>query len=263
MLSVKIVLSAVVAAMISTAAYAADLPQPNYPPPPEPSGGWYLRGDIGVAVSETLSLNFLQNPLNTSNFAFLHHDIGNTVFYNLGVGYEVNNWLRFDVTGEYRSKTDFDAFGIYTFGGGTFGDSYHGFLKSWLFLGNGYVDLGTWDCITPFVGAGVGAAYNTMADLTDTGLGTSGTGIGRDSSKWNPAWALYAGLDYSVTPDFKVELTYRYLNYGSVTDTIDCTGGCNPDSYKFGNLTSQDVMLGVRWLLQPEQVPVMPLSTRG
>jgi hypothetical protein len=44
---------------------------------------------------------------------------------------------------------------------------------------------------------------------------------------------------------------------------IDCTGGCNPDSYKFGNLSSQDLMLGVRFLLQPEPMPVMPLMSRG
>ena len=26
-----------------------------------------------------------------------------------------------------------------------------------------------------------------------------------------------------------MELAYRYLNYGSVTDTIDCNGGCNAE----------------------------------
>ena len=83
---------------------------------------------------------------------------------------------------------------------------------------------------------------------------------------------------YNVTQSFKVDLTYRYLNYGSVTDTIDCTGGCNPNSYKFGNLSSQDLMLGVRWRFPvegagiveqpasytpPPPPPQYPLSTRG
>ncbi len=44
-----------------------------------------------------------------------------------------------------------------------------------------------------------------------------------------------------------MELAYRYLNYGSVTDTIDCIGGCSADSYKFSNLSSNDIMLGMRW----------------
>ena len=36
-------------------------------------------------------------------------------------------------------------------------DTYQGYLKSWVFLANAFVDLGTWECFTPFVGAGVGA----------------------------------------------------------------------------------------------------------
>src|SRR5208282_5004051 len=173
---------------ISTAACAADMALP--PPPQVPyqlvASGWYLRGDIGVGITNAFSLDYLPNPLNPpNNFAFQHSSMADTVFFNAGVGYDLNNWLRFDVTGEYRSKTAVNAFGLYTHGGGTFGDSYQGFLKSWVVLANGYVDLGTWDCITPFVGAGIGAAYNTMDDLTDIGIDTSGTGIGRDSSAWS------------------------------------------------------------------------------
>lgn len=268
MVSVKSVIAAGAAAFISTVASAADMalpppPQLAYPVPVQASG-WYLRGDIGVGMTDAFSLNYLPNPLNPpNNFAFQHSSMADTMFFNVGAGYELNNWLRFDVTGEYRAKTAVNAFGTYTYLGGTFGDAYQGNLNSWVVLANGYVDLGTWWCITPFIGAGIGGAYNTMNDLTDTGIGTSGTGIGRNSASWSPAWALYAGLTYNVTQSFKVDLTYRYLNYGSITDTINCTGGCNPDSYKFGNLSSQDLMLGVRFLLQPEPMPVMPLMSRG
>jgi opacity protein-like surface antigen len=266
MVSVKSFIAAGAAAFISTAACAADMALP--PPPQIPyqpvASGWYLRGDIGIGMTDNFSLEYLPNPLNApNNFAFQHSSMADTMFFNVGVGYELNNWLRFDVTGEYRAKTAVNAFGTYTYGGGAFGDAYQGNLSSWVALANGYVDLGTWWCVTPFVGAGIGGAYNTMNGLTDIGIGTSGTGIGRNSASWSPAWALYAGLTYNVTQSFKVDLTYRYLNYGSVTDTIDCTGGCNPDSYKFGNLSSQDIMLGVRFLLLPEPMPVMPLMSRG
>jgi opacity protein-like surface antigen len=283
MVSVKNLIPAAAAALLSTAAYAADMPQPyQYQPPPQPqviyqpqpaviaapAGNWYLRGDIGVGTNN-FTLTYLENPLNSDNFAFNHSSMADTLFIGGGVGYEMNNWLRFDLTAEYRSKTQVNAFGQYTFGGGTFGDQYQGYLKSLVVLGNAYADLGTWWCLTPFVGVGIGEANNTMADLVDLGIGTSGAGIGRNSSSWNPAWALYAGVAYNVTQNFKVELAYRYLNYGSITDTVDCIGGCNPDSYKWSNLTSQDLMLGVRWLLQPDPQPVMmqqpqpALSTRG
>jgi opacity protein-like surface antigen len=271
MVSVKTLLSAAAATLLSTAVYAADMaaPPPVYQQPPmyQPSfgGSWYLRGDVGIGMNN-MNLGFLQNPLNSSNFALDHSSIADTTFIGLGLGYELNNWLRFDVTGEYRGRTQVNAFGQYTFGGGTFGDQYQGYLKSVVVLANAYVDLGTWWCLTPFIGAGVGGAYNSVNDLTDLGLGTSGAGVGPNVSSWSPAWAFYAGLDYDVTQNLKLELAYRYLSYGSVTDSINCIGGCNPDSYKFGSLNSQDLMLGFRWMLQPEEAPVMmptALSSRG
>lgn len=244
-----------VASLAANAARAADYyqppPQPVYIQPPpvieEFASAWYLRGDVGVGMMRANQLEYIQNPLNSSDFHIEHSSMGDTFFIGGGVGYEFNNWLRFDVTGEYRGKTTVNAVGSYTFGGGTFGDVYQGYLSSWVFLANGYVDLGTWNCLTPFVGAGIGFTRNTLNDFVDTGLGTSGLGFGRDTSEWHAAWALHAGVAYNVTKNFKVELAYRYLNLGSITDTIDCVGGCNPDSYKFSNIHSQDIKLGLRW----------------
>jgi opacity protein-like surface antigen len=283
MVSVRLLISAAATSMLTTAAFAADMgvpplqPPPYQPPPmvyapppvaaPQPLGGWYLRGNIGIGITSDADLQFQQNPLNTSNFAIKNASLGDTTFFNAGVGYEVNNWLRFDVTGEYRTKSALNAFGIYTLGAGTFVDTYQGELKSTVFLANGYIDLGTWDCITPFVGAGVGVAYNVLDNFVDVGVPTAGSGIGRNSSNFNLAWALHAGVSYAVTQNFSVELAYRYLNYGSVTDTIDCTGGCNPDSYKLQSLSSNDLMLGVRWrfpveIPQPQYQPQYPLASR-
>jgi len=267
------------AALTLFAASAAKAADYSMPPPPPPvmvqpaqplASGWYLRGNVGVGINGAYELDYLKNPLNTNNFRIEHNSIGDSFFIGGGAGYEWNNWLRFDATVEYRSKSHVYAFGSYTQGGGTFLDTYDGNLSSWLFLANGYVDLGTWNCFTPFVGAGIGGAYNTLHDFTDIGPQTGGRGFGRNPSEWNLAWALYAGVAYDVSKSLKVELTYRYLNYGSITDTVDCVGGCRPDSYKFSNLTSNDIMLGLRWIccdLAPPAPPVVyappPLRSRG
>ena len=39
----------------------------------------------------------------------------------------------------------------------------------WLFLTNAYIDLGTWWCVTPFIGAGIGASRNTISNFMDQG----------------------------------------------------------------------------------------------
>jgi opacity protein-like surface antigen len=251
----KISAMAAIASLAACAAYAADYSQPLPPqqpmyvqPPPvqEFTDGWYLRGQVGVGMLG-FNLQYQQNPANFSDFAFEHSSIANQYFIGGGVGYEWNNWLRFDVTAEYRAKARVYAFGSYTDGGATRLDTYEGNMKSWVFLANAYVDLGTWNCFTPFVGAGIGTAYTTLADFTDINPSLAGRGFGRNPSEWHLAWALHAGVAYEVTKNFKIELAYRYLNFGSVTDTVDCVGGCAADSYKLGSLYSHDIMLGLRW----------------
>lgn len=260
---------AALAFIAGSAANAADYSQPLPPPPPpiyvQPppqfAEGWYLRGQVGVGMTGGAGAEFIENPAHTTGFKFENTSYSDAYFIGGGVGYEFNNWLRFDATAEYRAKSRIHAFGSYTSGGGTFGDIYEGNLKSWLFLANAYVDLGTWNCFTPFVGAGIGAAYNTLADFVDTSAATPtggfGRGFGRNPSEWHLAWALYAGVAYDVSKNFKVELAYRYLNYGSITDTVDCVGGCIPDSFKFGNLYSHDFMLGLRWTCCELPAPVV------
>jgi len=81
--------------------------------------------------------------------------------------------------------------------------------------------------LTPFVGAGVGVAYNTLDDFVDIGVQRPAAGSAATAAI-SILPGLQAGVSYAVTQNFSVELAYRYLNYGSVTDTIDCTGAATP-----------------------------------
>ena len=232
------------------------------------AANWYLRGFVGVGMTNKFKLDFLENPAHTTNFVFDQNSNSDTFFVGGGIGYNFNSWLRFD--GHRRISRSHPGQRARRFRSrDRQGDAYQGYIKSWVFLANAYVDIGTWYCFTPYVGAGVGGAYNQLADFVDMGIGTTDAGFGRNSTNWNLAWALHAGLSYDLSKSLKVDLAYRYLNYGSVTDTIDCIGGCIPNSYKFGNLSSHDIMLGLRWACcdveQPRQVyaPPPPLHSKG
>jgi opacity protein-like surface antigen len=278
MFSVKTLAAAGFAAIISTAASAADLPQPPpvYQPVVEPccAGGWYLRGDVGVGIMNRTSFDFERNPANgPTDFKIQHNSIDDTTIIGAGIGYEFNNWFRADVTAEYRTKAQVNAYGLFTNPQGSaavFGDQYTGSIRSTVILANGYIDLGTWNCLTPFIGAGVGVAFNTFNDLVDTGIAESGSGMGQNPTETHMAWALHAGLSYAVTQNFTMELAYRYLNYGSVKDSINCIGGAAvgcpaADTYKVDNLSSNDIMLGFRWRFPAATGIVVPppISTRG
>ena len=211
MRSIKTSLIAGIAATVAMAApaAAADMPMVYKAAPVvvEQFGGWYLRGDIGMTNQK---VNSIDNLLFTPAVQVLHKDFETGMLFGVGVGYQFNNWFRADVTGEYRGKTAFRGLDIYP--GGT--NDYYGTKSEWLFLANAYIDLGTWWCVTPFVGAGIGYSRNTMDNFRDVNAPNLALAYGNSHSQWEFAWALHAGLAYKVTKNFTAELAYRYVNLG-------------------------------------------------
>jgi opacity protein-like surface antigen len=278
--SARVLAVAAAAAFMSIqAAQAADLPPLMAPMPamqrPVVSdfSGWYLRGDVGVGSQSFSKFDFNQN-----NSAFVwpaswridQKDMGDASIFGVGIGYSWNSWLRFDATAEYRTSSKFKAVGSYTefCPGGRCFDVYDGSHSATVVMANAYVDLGTWWCLTPFIGAGIGTAYNRVAGLTDTGYisnGTTGFGItSSDNSAWSLAWAAHAGVGYQVTKNLTLELAYRYLNMGSPKSSIiDCNStGCQTNgpraSYSLSDFTSHDFKLGVRWQFSEPDMPAPP-----
>ena len=166
MRSVKSFIAAGAAIFLSSAAFAADMaiaPPPYAAPVVEDFGGWYLRGDIGFSNQRVDRLN---NALDATVTSSVQTNNFNTAgIFGLGVGYRFNNWFRADVTGEYRGNSQFFGKDVNTFPGGVGTDTYHGTKSEWVVLGNAYVDLGTWWCVTPFIGAGVGGARVSICEL--------------------------------------------------------------------------------------------------
>lgn len=288
MRSLKVALFAGAAfAAAVNAASAADLPpimqpRPMAPVQVEEFGGWYLRGDIGAGMQ-----TFKQFDHTQTNAAFVwpaswridQRDMSDSFFFGAGLGYQWNSWLRFDATAEYRAKAKFKVQGSYTefCPGGRCFDVYDGNHSAVVVMANAYVDLGTWWCLTPFVGVGAGFAQHRFSALSDVGYvsdGTTGFGYAQaDSSEWKFAWAIHAGVAYNVNQNFKMELAYRYLNFGSInTPIIDCasagcaTGGGPTAYYTLRDYSSHDFKLGMRWMLTPDvQQPVYmpPLVRKG
>lgn len=284
MVSVKSFIPAVAAAVVSTAALAADLPPPPpiaYQPPPPPvvvESGWYLRGDVGVGIQNFKSFDHNQtNPAFVwpASWTIVQQEVKDTTILDFGVGYAFNSWLRFDVTGEYRTKVVGKAVGSFKefcAGGGTCFDTFDFDHSAAVFMANAYIDLGTWWCITPYIGGGVGAAFQRITSAIDVGfnpVGAPGFGVAfTDSSNWGLAWNVQAGLTYNVTNSFKVDFNWRFLELGSPqTAVIQCqnTPVCPGAFFTLRDLSSQDFRIGFRWMLQPEPTPMVmpPVVTKG
>ena len=281
MRTMKNLLAAGAATFISSAALAADLPPPPpmyVPPPVEDFGGWYLRGDIGFSNQKVKDLRYGRDSAYTQLTSFdqqTSFDTGG--IYGLGVGYRFNNWFRADLIGQYRGNANFKGTDRFTgsSGGTPYSgiDNYGGSKSEWLVMVNGYADLGTWWCITPFIGAGVGAARVSIANFTDNGtnsipFSTVSYASAPTGSKWNFAWAAHAGLAYKVNPSLTLELAYSYLSLGDgqtgVLSTYD--GNTSGNVFKYKDITSHDLKLGVRWAIDPAPAyapPMLPLMRKG
>ena len=285
MRSVKSLIAAGAASLLSSAAFAADMqsimpppPQQYYAPQPiaEDFGGWYLRGDIGMTNTRGKLFALAYDDVSTLSVKQLGHEFTGGTSFAIGAGYQFNSWFRADITGEYRSKVHFSGTDFAVIQGlGPIADTYSGGYSSWVGMANIYADLGTWWCITPFVGVGVGGAYNQFSGLTDFGaIPSPGVGsvnaatyFANSGSKTSFAWAAHAGLAYKVSQNFTVELAYRYLDLGTgITgkgDTFDGILNGRGRPFEFHDLTSQDIKLGVRWTCcDVPQQPAPPLLVR-
>jgi opacity protein-like surface antigen len=264
-------------------AHAADMFPPlvpSAPPPPPPlvdiGGSWYLRGDVGVGRYQDPEVS-VRDELAPADLTFLTKGLEDSALVSAGIGYQFNNWLRFDVTAQYRSAANFHGIdrgtyvaNAFNFTNGLteattwgFNNVYNGKVTAFVALANAYVDLGTWNCLTPYLGVGIGVANVHFGPLSDTGVvgplntgvysgfGPTGGGYAGEKSKTNFAWAVHAGLAYDVNPNLKLEVGYSYLNMGSV-DSGDIassflnTNGRN-NYVRLKDIQSHDFKVGMRW----------------
>ena len=224
----------------ATGAVAADapggrsLPYPEPAPPPtfsprqsEPFAGWYLRGDVGYRMQDISSANSASGFASPTN-----NKVNSTVVAGFGAGYK-SGWLRSDLT------VDFTPSANYTGQVASPGDVGAKVTATTLLL-NGYLDLGSWYRMTPYVGAGVGMANMNISDYKSTVSPPFGTVKSRGQT--NLAWAGMAGVAYALSQNVLVDVSYRYLSLGDATTSSDTFG-----AMRLSKITAQEVRVGLRW----------------
>lgn len=253
-------------------ANAADLLPPPVVEPvpiPEPIAAreFYLKSFIGISNQgiDTIS----NSIIDSGQFTIIDHNFDSAPFIGLGVGFYHSDRFRFDVTGEYRGKSDFtglDAFLSPGVGPGTSTNEYTAIKSEWLFLANAFWDVGTFRGITPYVGAGIGTAAVTIDNFKDVNLVSNGLAFASANTEWNFAWALHTGFSYEVADNLTFDFGYRYTYLGDgktgTVRTYDPSLGVQPTT-TLEDIDSHDVMVGLRWNFGgdsccngPEAVPI-------
>ena len=111
---------------------------------------------------------------------------------------------------------------------------------------NGYYDIARFDRFTPYVGAGVGLAYNKTGGVSFTGNPALDNVIEGDN-RWSLAWSLMAGVGVQLTERTTLDIGYRYLDMGKAeSGIIDNLGFVNP-KVRIDDLAAHEFKVGLRF----------------
>ena len=233
-----------------------------------PAGPCYMRGDVGyswsrapgsaswpVANTTTDNTDPL-NPVVTNRYdgdTISDTSMGNSWFGGVGLGcgsgsrgirgevmLNQTGWRNFQGT-----PLDYNPIVIGTPSSPII-DPIHTSIKSTTLMFNGYKDLGSFGGITPYLGAGVGVAYNKTSEVYFTG-NPALTNTIEGASRLSLAWSLMAGIGYQLNERAILDVGYRYMDYGKAeSGRIDNLGYANP-TLKINDVTAHEFKVGLRY----------------
>lgn len=232
--------------LASGGAFAADMPAA---PEVVPISPWYIRGDVGYKFYNDPDVSFNDPKVKVGNFR--HESLDGTGLIGGGVGYRFSPWFRGDVTFDYEFPSEFNGRAPCKktcIKGGNAYSKESADLSAFTALVNGYVDFGTWNSVTPYIGAGVGASNVAISNYHFKNPNGT-TGKWKDGDKWNFAWAATAGLAFAVTEAVSIDLNYRFVSLGDgQTGNVKIGTGKNP--VKFEDIYAHEVRIGLRYMFQ-------------
>jgi opacity protein-like surface antigen len=242
------------------------------------SGPCYVRADVGYAVSADPDVKWpVTNSIFTDNDgggdAVVTDDelsyeyqgdsvsnvsLDNTWFGAVGAGCgSGSRGIRGEVMLGYHGKRKLDGEPLLFERGPEVGDPeptpgtpiedpLHTDITSYSLMVNAYKDFGTFRGFTPYVGAGIGVAYNITDEVYFT-QNPDLTNRIRGDRDISFAWALMAGVGYNLSERTILDVGYRYLDLGEAgSENIDSALNYNP-RVRIDDLASHEIKVGLRY----------------
>lgn len=217
------------------------------------STGFYVRGDVGIALGTS------SNEFDTAPGAD-NASLGNTmiwgrldpgVMFDVGAGYRFAPFLRFEGSIGYIPSMAFSG----NFNGSS-SNTAQASVSALVGLANAYLDFAGLfgrlpGNIQPFVLGGAGFATVTNSGENDYNNGRySNTFSG--ATVTNFAWTAGAGVGVPISPRLTLDVTYRYLDLGQRFVGQLLTSPSGPPeflTYDRANLQVHTIMVGLRFEL--------------
>lgn len=196
---------------------------------PPAASNWYIRGDIGYNFKSKTDgdwafWNQFDPPWRGIDDTFKYDDftLKGGASYGVGVGYRFNEMFRTDATLDFfragiKGRTNCPSYIKSSKGLNPVLDNCHyedsSTANIWTAMANAYVDLPKVGALTPYFGAGLGAAYVNYDTFKshEVCAGCTYTSDKGGLDSWRFAMGLMAGVSYDLTQQLKLDLGYRYL----------------------------------------------------
>ncbi len=227
-----------------------------------PVSNCYFRADVGYSWSRNPDVKFpvdntAFNLANGTSFASGSAVSGvsmeNGWIGEGGFGCGSGSWgMRGELMLGYHGERKIDGEPIY-YAGPPAGpalpplvDPLHTTVKTYTAMVNVYKDLGKFGNVTPYVGAGVGVAYNQMSEVYFTGNPALTNRIAGDNDI-SLAWSLMAGIGYQISDRAILDVGYRYMDLGKISSQRhDNAGNINP-RVTVDDMAGHEFKVGLRY----------------
>jgi opacity protein-like surface antigen len=216
--------------------------------PQEIGTGWDLRGDVG------LSENRKPGNYSYGSTDFTDTSVDRSFIGSIGVGYQFNDMFRADATVEWLQSYDLkgaSTCATWTYNCATATDATAEATRvgAMLFMLNGYVDLASWNGLTPYVGAGIGVAnVETGSHESTTAGSTAADRVFGGKDLWSLAGNVMAGASYNFGNGLMLDIGYRFLWIDNGSSSSE-TSGNESGWVTVHDLTAHQIRAGLRYYL--------------
>ena len=162
------------------------------------------------------------------------NDLGHSPVVAAGVGYRFNRFFRADLTTGYAGGYELDDRDGASNG-------WKADVEAWSTFLNLYAEypLGAW---SPYMTAGAGVSRNRTGTFSrspaDLRIG------GKTTTEF--AWQAGAGVGYAFSPNWSLDLGYRYVDAGEFRSSDTASDGSSGNTIR-GDLRSHVALLGIRY----------------
>jgi opacity protein-like surface antigen len=243
----------VAAGCLSAPAFAADLYGGSIKDGPvlmSSPGHCYIRGDLGYSWSRDADVRWTVTDAATGTFVtdrVTDVSTGNTWLIEGGLGCgSGSRGLRGELMLGYHGKRNIDGTPGPWFGVPPAADPLHTSVRTTTLMFNGYYDLGSYRGFVPYLGAGVGLAYNQTGGVSFTG-NPALINVIEGADRWSMAWSLMAGVGYQISDRVTLDFGYRYFDMGKAESGIIDTAGFTNPRVRIDDLAAHEFKVGLRF----------------